>query len=192
MTTATAEPHRDPAAEAALPRRDRRRSCASSSATPTSCRSRALVKVVVNMGVGEAARDAQADRRRGARPDRDHRPEAARARGPQVDRAVQAARGHADRREGHAARRPDVGVPGPAAARSRCRVSVTSAGCRRSSSTATATTRSVSTSSRCSTRSTRTGSTGRAAWTSRWSPPPDRRGGARAAARASASRSRSR
>ena len=34
----------------------------------TSCRFPALTKIVVNMGVGEAARDAQADRRRGQRP----------------------------------------------------------------------------------------------------------------------------
>ena len=57
----------------------------------------------------------EADRRRGSRPGHDHRPEAAGPPGDQVHRAVQAARGHADRREGHAARRPDVGVPGPAA-----------------------------------------------------------------------------
>ena len=41
-------------------------------------------------------------------------------------------------------------------------------GCRRASSTVTATTRSGSTSSRCSTRSTPTRSTARAAWTSPW------------------------
>ena len=57
----------------------------------------------------------QADRRRGPRPGRDHRPEAAGHQGAQVHRAVQAARGHADRRPRHAARRPDVGVPRPAA-----------------------------------------------------------------------------
>ena len=39
----------------------------------------------------------QADRGRRPRPHRDHRPEAGRDQGPAVDRAVQAARGHADR-----------------------------------------------------------------------------------------------
>ena len=57
----------------------------------------------------------QADRRRGPRPGHHHRPEAAGPPGHQVHRAVQAARGHADRREGHPAQRPHVGVPGPAA-----------------------------------------------------------------------------
>ena len=33
-----------------------------------------LDKIVINMGVGEAVQDAQEDRRRGRRPDRDHRP----------------------------------------------------------------------------------------------------------------------
>src|SRR3954454_5338197 len=84
-----------------------------------------LTKIVVNMGVGEATRDAKlmdgavrhpkADGRPRPRPHRDHRPEAGRGPGPQVHRAVQAARGHADRREGHPPQRPDVGVPGPAA-----------------------------------------------------------------------------
>ena len=74
-----------------------------------------LVKIVVNMGVGEAARDAKLID--GAVRDltADHRPEAAGPEGPQVDRPVQAARGHADRRASHAARRPHVGVPRPAA-----------------------------------------------------------------------------
>src|SRR3954447_23185561 len=74
-----------------------------------------LTKIVVNMGVGEATRDAKADGRRGPRPDRDHRSEAGRRARPQVHRPVQAARGNADRRQGHSAGRPDVGVPGPAA-----------------------------------------------------------------------------
>ena len=57
----------------------------------------------------------QADRRRGPRPGHDHRAEAGRGAGQEVHRPVQAARGHADRRARHAARRPDVGVPRPAA-----------------------------------------------------------------------------
>ena len=74
-----------------------------------------LTKIVVNMGVGEAARDSKLIEGADQRPDRDHRPEADGDQGPQVDRPVQAARGHADRRARHAARRPDVGVPRPAA-----------------------------------------------------------------------------
>ena len=67
------------------------------------------------MGVGEAARDSKLIEGAVRDLDRDHRPEAAGDPGPQVHRAVQAARGHADRRARHAARRPDVGVHGPAA-----------------------------------------------------------------------------
>ena len=58
-----------------------------------------VVKVVVNMGVGEAAHDSKMIE--GA-PDHPS---------PQVHRAVQVARGPADRRARHAARRPHVGVP---------------------------------------------------------------------------------
>ena len=74
-----------------------------------------LVKIVVNMGVGEAARDSKLIE--GAVRDltaiTGQKPVG--HQGPQVDRAVQAARGHADRRARHAARRPHVGVPRPAA-----------------------------------------------------------------------------
>ena len=108
----------------------------------------------------------QGDRWCGRRPHQDHRPEAGRHEGPQVDRAVQAARGPGHRRARHPPRRPRVGVPGPSRRRSRCPASATSAACRRSSSTATATTRSVCRSSRSSTRSTRTRSTASAASTS--------------------------
>ena len=74
-----------------------------------------LVKIVVNTGVGEAARDGKVID--GAIKDltADHRPEAAGHQGPQVHRAVQAARGPADRRPRHAARRPGMGVPRPPA-----------------------------------------------------------------------------
>ena len=161
LTTAT-ETHVRAAAQAALPRRDRARRCASSSATATSMQVPGLTKIVVNMGVGEAARDAKLIE--GAVRDltaiTGQKPPV--HRGPQVHRAVQAARGHADRRARDAARRPDVGVPRPAAvdrapAHPRLPRAVA-----RSSSTATATTPSVSPSSRCSTRSTRTRSTGSA------------------------------
>ena len=50
-----------------------------------------VVKVVVNMGVGERRPRREADRRRGSRPGHDHRPEAAGPPGDQVHRAVQAA-----------------------------------------------------------------------------------------------------
>ena len=108
----------------------------------------------------------QADRRRDQRPRRDHRPEAPGHQGPQVDRAVQAARGHADRRAHDAARRPDVGVPRPAAVGRAAPDPRLPRPVARASSTAAATTPSVSTSRRCSTRSTRTGPTASAAWTS--------------------------
>ena len=74
-----------------------------------------LVKIVVNMGVGEAARDSKLIE--GAIKDltADHRPEAAGHQGPQVDRPVQAARGHADRLPRDAAWGPHVGVPRPPA-----------------------------------------------------------------------------
>ncbi len=74
-----------------------------------------LTKIVVNMGVGEAAQGRQADRGRGQGPDADHRPEAGGRAGAQVDRPVQAQGGHADRRARDAARSADVGVLRPAA-----------------------------------------------------------------------------
>ena len=57
---------------------------------------------------------AVAARGRGARPRSDHRPEAGRDQGAAVDRRLQAARGQRHRRDGDAARRPDVGVLRPA------------------------------------------------------------------------------
>ena len=68
-------------------------------------------KVVVNMGLGEATANAKivdtgADelaRITGQKPVDATREE--------VDRRVQGAQGHADRHDGHAARRSDVGVP---------------------------------------------------------------------------------
>ena len=47
-------------------------------------------------------------------PRHDRRPEAGDHQGAQVDRHLQAARGHADRRQGHAAQGPHVRVPRPA------------------------------------------------------------------------------
>ena len=113
-----------------------------------------IEKVVVNMGLGEATGNAKivdtgADelaRVTGQKP--------VVTRAEEVDRAVQGAQGHADRRDGHAARRPDVGVPRPAdldraAARPRLPRRVAARG-----STAAATTRSASRTSSCSRRST--------------------------------------
>ena len=70
-------------------------------------------KITLNMGVGEAKTEAKAldsameelTTIAGQR---------AQMRGAEVDRELQAARRHADRSAGHAARRPHVGVPRPA------------------------------------------------------------------------------
>ena len=59
-------------------------------------------------------RPAVAARRRRRRPHRDHRPEAGRHPGQEVDRRLQAPRGQRHRRQGHAAGRPHVGVLRPA------------------------------------------------------------------------------
>ena len=62
-----------------------------------------LVKVTLNMGVGEAKQDSKmleaalGAARRHRRPEAEHPPR------PQVGRGVQAARGHAGRPDGHAA-----------------------------------------------------------------------------------------
>ena len=66
-----------------------------------------IEKIVVNMGVGEAATDSKAID--GAV--RDLR--AITGQRPQVHRVLPPARRHADRRQGHPARRPHVGVPRP-------------------------------------------------------------------------------
>ena len=59
-TTTTEKPKAAmPRLKAALPRRDRAGSCARSSATRNVMQVPGLVKVVVNMGVGDAARDAK-------------------------------------------------------------------------------------------------------------------------------------
>ena len=50
-----------------------------------------LVKIVVNMGVGDAARDSKLIEGAIRDLDHDHRSEAGRHQGPQVHRAVQAA-----------------------------------------------------------------------------------------------------
>ena len=79
-----------------------------------------LIKIVVNMGVGDAAKDSKlidgAIRDLAA----DHRPEAAGHQGPQVHRAVQAARGHADRLRTSRCAATGCGSSSTACCRSRC------------------------------------------------------------------------
>ena len=104
-----------PRLKTALPRRDRRRRCATSSSYANVMQVPGLTKIVVNMGVGEAARDSKLIEGAIKRPDRRSPARSRGDQGPQVHRPVQAARGHADRRPRHAAGRPDVGVPRPAA-----------------------------------------------------------------------------
>lgn len=130
-----------------------------------------LTKIVVNMGVGEAARDSKA--LEGAIRDltaiTGQKPVTTRAKKSIAQfklREGQAIGAHVtlrgDRMWEFLDRLLSTALP----------VSVTSADCPPSSSTVTATTPSVSRSSRCSTRSTRTRSTECAAWTSRLSPRP--------------------
>ena len=104
-----------------------------------------LTKIVVNMGVGEAARDSKLIE--GAVRDLT----AITGQKPTVTKA----------RKSIAQFKLREGMP-----ISRCPASATSVASRPSSSTVAATTPSVSPSRSCSTRSTRTRSTGRAAWTS--------------------------
>ena len=65
------------------------------------------------MGVGEASRDERRHRRRDRGALDDHRPAAEHPPRPQVDRRLQAPRGHAGRRLGDAAQGADVGVRRP-------------------------------------------------------------------------------
>ena len=69
-------------------------------------------KIVINMGVGKAT--AQPSLIEGAVKDltSHQRPEADRHEGPPLHRRLQAARGPVHRRQGDAAGRPHVGVPG--------------------------------------------------------------------------------
>lgn len=133
-----------------------------------------LTKIVVNMGVGDAARDSKLIE--GAIKDlttiTGQKPAVTKARKSIAQFKL---------REGqpigaHVTLRGDAcGSSWTACCRSRCRASATSVVCPRSSSTVGATTPSVSRSRSCSTRSTRTRSTGSGAWTSPWSPRVQRR-----------------
>ncbi len=83
-----------------------------------------LNKVVLNIGAGEAASDGKKITAGGERPDRHRRPEGGADPRQEGDRDLQDPQGPADRRQGHAARRPDVRIRRPpdhhgAAARAR-------------------------------------------------------------------------
>ena len=90
------------------------RSSRTSSGSATSCRCRGSTKIVVNMGVGQATQ--QRSLLDGAVTDltiiTGQKPIV--TQGEEVDRGLQAPRGQRDRRQGDAARRPDVGVLRPA------------------------------------------------------------------------------
>ena len=72
-----------------------------------------LVKVTLNMGVGEAKQDSKMLEAAQEQLADDRRPEAEHPPRPQVRRGVQAARGHAGRPDRHAARRARLRVPRP-------------------------------------------------------------------------------
>ena len=72
-----------------------------------------LVKITLNMGVGDAKQSTPVLEAATEQLRDDHRPAAERPPGAQVDRQLQAPRGDAGRRLGDPARRPHVGVPRP-------------------------------------------------------------------------------
>ena len=92
--------------------RSGRRWCASSATAPP-MQAPKLQKVTLNMGVGEAKQDSKMLEAAQEQLGDDRRPEAEHPPRPQVRRRVQAARGHAGRPVGHAARRARVRVPRP-------------------------------------------------------------------------------
>ena len=73
-----------------------------------------LEKIVINMAVGKAVADSKKLTNAHGRADQAQRPEAGRVPGAQVGRELQAARGHADRLQGHLAPAAHVRVPRPA------------------------------------------------------------------------------
>ena len=103
-----------------------RRACAAATRARCARRSRSvrvpnamqmprLEKITLNMGVGEAKHElegARRGRRAARRSIAGQRPLI--TQGEEVDRRLQAPRGHAHRLQGDAARRPHVGVPRPA------------------------------------------------------------------------------
>ena len=72
-----------------------------------------ITKVVVNMGLGEGTQNAKIVDTGAEELGKITGQQAAGHARQEVDRAVQGAQGHADRRDGHAARRADVRVPRP-------------------------------------------------------------------------------
>ena len=109
-----ASDHRAAAPQGALRRRAEGRSCRPSSGSATSCRCRSSTKIVVNMGVGRATQ--QRSLLDGAVTDltiiTGQKPLVTKAK--KSIATLQAPRGQRDRRQGDAARRPDVGVLRPA------------------------------------------------------------------------------
>ena len=76
-----------------------------------------IEKISINMGMGEATQNSKLIDGAVHELDRDRRSEAGHHEGEEVDRGVQAARRHADRLHGDAARRPDVRVLRPSGER---------------------------------------------------------------------------
>ena len=85
-------------------------------------------KIVLNMGVGEVDRRHQEGDARGRGPGHDRRAEAGDHARAQVDRHLQAARGHADRRQGDTAQATACTSSSTGWSRWRCRACATSAG----------------------------------------------------------------
>ena len=119
---------------------------------------------------GQAGHQDAGHRRGAARHDR--RAEAGDPPGEEVDRELQAARGHAGRREGRRCAATACGRCSTACSPSRSRGSGTSAASTRGRSTVAATTRSACASRSSFPRSTTTRSTRSAGWTSRSRPRP--------------------
>ena len=71
-----------------------------------------IEKVVLNIGMGEALQNAKALDAAVTDHDDHRRPEAGHHQGQALHRGVQAARGQHDRRDGDAAQRADVELPG--------------------------------------------------------------------------------
>ena len=84
-----------------------------------------LKKIVINMGLGEAVENPKIIDAAVEELTRDHRPEAGGHPRQEVDRDLQAARGHADRRDGHACAASGCGSSSTAWSRSACRACAT-------------------------------------------------------------------
>ena len=141
-----------------------------------------IEKITLNMGVGEAKQDSKMLEAAAEQLGHDRRPEAEHPPRPQVDRAVQGARGDARRPGRDAAPRARLRVPRPPDVDRDPADPRLPRPERRAPSTAAATTPWASASRSSSPRSTTTPSTRSAAWTSTiTTSAADRRGGLRAA-----------